>query len=350
MATRNPHRLSQSGPIGPGSAFPEWFEDGNGIRLELVTRPDPMAPAIGELQTPAAPVTFPHNFPEEAFYFMAEARLEVGGHGEIGRARVIMALEAAFGGDGEQEAVPGVANPAIVFSRLRVRIDDVVPGATYVVRHPYGETKELEADEGGRVFYTCDLGICEHDPARVLTSGEIAPFLVWSGAQPPNHIGDGITEHAVVGGPFRNHVEIDGPGIEQGSADAAGLDRVAKALFTVQGRRAGTGDSLPPPPPGGPVAFQILGADYRSSRAQFRVRGQLLPVSIADGAGGFQSDRVDVTFAGEALGSGFPDATGAWEVRRTLVGPGKPVPGPASRLQITTASGKAANPLLRIRK
>jgi hypothetical protein len=225
-----------------------------------------MAPAIGDLPQPGSPVAFPGNWPEEAFYFMAEARLQVGGNGTVGRARVIMALEAAFGGDGEPEAAPGVANPAVVFSRLRVRIDDVVPGATYVVRHPYGETRDLEADERGRVFYTCDLGICEDDPARVVTSGEIAPFLAWAGPLPQHYLGDGVTEHAVTHGPFRNHVEILGPRIDEGSADAAGPDRVAKALFTVQGRLAGTGATLPPPPLGAPSVLEVLGAEYRTAR------------------------------------------------------------------------------------
>ena len=129
-----------------------------------------------------------------------------------------------------------------------------------------------------------------------MQSGEIAPFLVWAGARPANHIGDGVTEHAVTNGRYRNHVEILGDRIHEGSADAAGSGMVRKALFTVQGRIAGTGDTLPPPPLGGPSvsALQILGAEFRTSRRQFRVRGRLLPVSIANGAGGYKSDRVDV--------------------------------------------------------
>jgi hypothetical protein len=197
MAVRNDIRLAAAGPIDGVTKFPQWFEDHRGVRLELVARPDPMAPAIGDIPEPGSPVVHPTNFPEESFYFMAEARLQVAGNGTIGRARVIMALEAAFGGDEEPETSTGGPNPGVVFARLRVRMEDVVPGETYVVRHPYGETRPLIADERGRVAYTCDLGVSENDLTRVLVSGEIAPFLAWTAPLPNGYIGDGVTEHAV---------------------------------------------------------------------------------------------------------------------------------------------------------
>lgn len=351
MAVRNDIRLAAAGPIDGVTKFPQWFEDHRGVRLELVARPDPMAPAIGDIPEPGSPVVHPTNFPEESFYFMAEARLQVAGNGTIGRARVIMALEAAFGGDEEPETSIGGPNPGVVFARLRVRMEDVVPGETYVVRHPYGETRPLIADERGRVAYTCDLGVSENDLNRVLVSGEIAPFLAWTAPLPNGYIGDGVTEHAVAHGRFRNHVEIAGTGIGVGSADALGVDLVSKALFTVQGRLAGTGATLPPPPLGGPgiSVLDILDAEYRTSRRQLRVRGTLLPVSIGDGAGGYTSDRVDVTIPGYPTMSAFPDVTGAWTVRKTLVTPGAPIPGPLTNVQVRTASQRTGTRLLTIR-
>jgi hypothetical protein len=343
MAEGNPNRLKAAGPTDPANRFPKWFEDGVGLKLELVTNADPRAPAIGELDRPADPVAFPGNFPDESFYFMAEARLEVGGAGIIGRARVIMALEAAFGGDGSP--VDGLG---VVFARLRVRIDDVIPGAVYVVHHPYGTTKELEADEGGRVAYTCDLGVAEGNMARVLVTGEIAPFLKWRAGAPAGYIGDGISERPVIGGPFRNHVEIVGPRIGQGSANAAGTDRVRTDLFTVQGRIAGTGANAPTPPLIGVPPLTILDAEYRTSRAQYRVRGEINPVSIPK-PGGFASDRVDITVGGEAIGSAFPDATGAWALHKTLPGSTPPAPGVLATVRVTTASGKSAERLLIVR-
>lgn len=346
MVEKNPHRLKASGPIDSVTGFPHWFEDDIGVALEIVTRPDPVAPAIGETQTPGAPVVFPDNFPEEAFYFMAEARLEAGGNGVAGRARVIMALEAAFGGDGSPTPDLGV-----VFARLRVRIDDVIPGAEYIVRHPYGTTHPLPADERGRVSYTCDLGLAEGNMERVLVTGQIAPFVTWADGAPAGYIGDGVRERPIVNGPFRNHVEIEGPRIGEGSADASGTDLVRKELFVVQGRLRGTDANARTPPLGGPgiSVLEILGAEYRTSRAQYRVRGRIIPVAIADPNGGFTSDRVDVTLNGQAIGSAFPDVTGAWEVRKTLPGATPSVPGVLSRVQVKTASGESSDHLLIVR-
>lgn len=175
MAIRNPHRLASAGPIDPAFGFPAWFEDGNGVRLAPVTAPDPFAPAIGEFPNPTGPVSYPTNFPEEVFYYMAEARLEVGGNGVVGRARVIMALEAAFQGNGLPDYASTMAmapkpHLGVVFARLRVRIDDLRPRKKFVIRHPYGETDEFESDDRGRIFETCDLGVAEGNMHRVLVT------------------------------------------------------------------------------------------------------------------------------------------------------------------------------------
>lgn len=233
----NPNRLASAGPIDPANGFPLWFGDGT-TRLEIVLNQDVNAPAIGELPDPNLPMSFPDNFPDEAFYFMAETRLTVGGAGVAGRARIIMALEAAFGGAG----APAVgAN--VVFARIRVRMDDLVPGAMYSVDHPYGEFTDLEADDRGRVFHTVDLGITEGDVYAVLKSGEVAPFVRGTTAVPAGYVGDGITEQQITGGPLRNHVVIRGPGIRNAGgapdpADPTSMDAVYTDLFTVQGRIA----------------------------------------------------------------------------------------------------------------
>jgi hypothetical protein len=236
MATDNPRRLSFAGPTDPKHGYPMWFEDENGLRLELVTNADPFAPAIADLPDPDMPLAFPGNFPDESFYFMAEAQLTVGGNGIQGRARVIMALEAAFGGNGE----PAVgAN--VVFARIRVRMDDLIPGEKYVVTHPYGVTPELEADDKGRVFETYDLGLTEGDCTAVLKTGRVAPFLTWDAGAPPKYIGDGVTDHLITGSPFgTNFVEISGARIGEGSSDAVpgDINKVRTDKFSIQGRIA----------------------------------------------------------------------------------------------------------------
>ncbi len=238
-AQENPNRLAFAGPIDPTTGYPLWFEDANGVRLELVLDADPLAPVIGELPDPASPLHFPNNFPDESFYYSAEAELDVGGTGVVGRARIIIALEAAFGGAGAP--APG-AN--VVFARIRVRMDDLIPGAVYVVTHPYGVTAEMAADDRGRVFETLDLGIAENNTAKVLESGQVAPFLTWDAGAPAGYIGDGATAHKIAGSPFgTNFVRIEGPGIADGSshidpADPLNPDKVWTDLFSVQGRLA----------------------------------------------------------------------------------------------------------------
>jgi hypothetical protein len=241
MSIENLNRLAFAGPADPANGFPMWFEDGTGLQLELVTDADPRAPAIADLQTPGAPVSFPDNYPDEAFYFMAEAQLAVGGAGVEGRARVILAIEAAFGGVGLPDP-----DARVVFARLRVRMDDVKPGQKYVITHPYGVIDDplLTADDNGRFFHTFDLGIVENDCTAVLRSGQVAPFLQWDAGAPVGYIGDGVTDHKVIGSPFgTNFVRIEGPGIREGGgtpdpADPGNMDKVWTDLFSIQGRIA----------------------------------------------------------------------------------------------------------------
>lgn len=230
-------RLSSAEPIDPDTGFPLWFGDG-AIRLEIVLNQDVNAPVIGEQPDLNAPLAMPGNFPEEAFYFMTDAKLPVGGNGIRGRARVIMALEAAFGGAGKP-----ALGANVVFARIRVRMDDLIPGATYSVDHPYGEFVDLIAHDRGRVFHTVDMGITEGDPYAVLRSGEVAPFLRKTSVTPGGYIGDGATEQPITGGPKRNHVLIRGTRIrEEGGtpdpADPLSMNSVYTNLFTVQGRLA----------------------------------------------------------------------------------------------------------------
>jgi hypothetical protein len=245
---RNPDRLAVVGPISPDNRFPLWCKDSQGVRLGLALDPgDPLAPAIGELPVPGAPLSFPDNFPDEAFYSLVEARMTTGGTAAPGRARVVLALEAAFGGTGEV-----IDGQQMVFGRVRVRIDGGVPGAAYRFTHPYGQTDPLIADEDGRVFVTEDIGAVPLAFAAALDS-QVAPFLRWtSGAElapgeidpPAGYLGDGTTDHTITGSPLGfNFVRIEGPGIADAGGprdpeDPTNPDKILTRLFTVQGRLA----------------------------------------------------------------------------------------------------------------
>jgi hypothetical protein len=236
---RNPSRLSARGPVDPEHGFPRWYKDAAGVRLELAFDPqDPRTPEMGELTDAAAPVSFPGNFPDESFYFLAEAEVPVGGSARPGRARVVLALEAAFAGtgavaDGQQQ----------VFARVRVRLDGGIPGAAYTFTHPYGQTDPLEADENGRVFVTEDIGAGALLFDTAVTDGEVAPFLRWTSDAPAGYLGDGGVAHTITGSPLGfDFFRVEGPqvgdvaGGSPDPADPGNLDKVFTDLFTLQGR------------------------------------------------------------------------------------------------------------------
>lgn len=241
MTVENSERLADVGPLDPVHGYPMWFEDNNGVRLELGLGPDPMLPAIDEPapSTVVPGMPFPAAFPAESFYFLAESRMPIGGAGTIGRARLILGLEAAFGTpDPDPRA-------RVVFARIRVRIDGVVPGALYTVTHPYGVTAPLEADDRGRVFVTDDRGIADNRFDAVRANGLVAPFLRWAGGEPPGYLGDGASQRPITGSPFgTNFFRVDGPGVanvpgaQLDPADPFNMDRVQSALFSVQGKLA----------------------------------------------------------------------------------------------------------------
>ncbi len=241
MAVHNTERLTFVGPRDPQHGFPLWYEDASGTRLALGLGNDPLTPAGEQPPNPGAPLSIPENFPEEGFYFYAESEMPIGGAGTVGRARLILGLEAAFGGPG----TPAV-DARVVFARIRVRIDDVIPGASYVVTHPYGVTDPLIADEKGRVFWTDDRGIADEQFGAVLTAGQVAPFLRAVSGAPAGYLGDGVTPTAVTGSPMTpptNFFRIDGPGVAAGGgpvdpADPTNPDRIQNALFSVQGKIA----------------------------------------------------------------------------------------------------------------
>lgn len=182
---------SAAGPVDNATGYPFWFADSAGTRLELCLddEQDPLCPVVGERADTAAPLSLPDNFPDESFWWSAEAEIDQGGV----RARLILAQEAAFGGSGDVAIGQQVA-----FSRLRIRIDDLQPGAVYQVTTPYGE-RNVVADDRGRVFHTEDQG-CMSPPCDFGAGldGQVGPFLTWAGDDAPaGYVGDPNVEHAV---------------------------------------------------------------------------------------------------------------------------------------------------------
>ena len=66
---QGPVGLGKHGPVNAANGFPNWYQDvapagGKAIALELQTNVFPPP-------NPSLPVTFPTNFPGEAFYYWA---------------------------------------------------------------------------------------------------------------------------------------------------------------------------------------------------------------------------------------------------------------------------------------
>ena len=227
--------LVEVSPVDNATGFPFWFGDGGDpqvgldpVRLELCLddEQDPLCPVVGDRPSPGQPLSVPENFPDESFWWSADALIQT----PAGiRARLVLGQEAAFGGVGDVAVGQQVA-----FSRLRIRIDDLPPGASYHVTTPYGE-RDVVADDGGRVFETEDQG-CLSPPCgfEAGLNGEVGPFLRWDSGAPEGYVGDPAVEHTVVGSPTGdNFFRVDGPDI-----GGPGVDVIETDLFTVQGRIA----------------------------------------------------------------------------------------------------------------
>lgn len=227
------------GPTNSEHGFPVWYEDGNGLTLDLCVDPaDPMCLAA-PLPNPDQPIAFPGNFPDESSWFNAGAQMDTNGGGQ---ARLVLGLEAAFAGGAP------AAGDQISFGRIRYVIDNLQAGATYTITSPYGTDELVAPNEGPRsIVFTEDIGIAPGDFTGALNS-RIGPFLTWDPAvgdtPPAGDIGDPAAPHRVVGSPFGTNVfRIVGPGVgEPGSPflcaapPGAATDCIETDLFTVSGK------------------------------------------------------------------------------------------------------------------
>lgn len=247
------------GPISGDTGFPVWYQDANGLRLELCLNSDTSAQPYcgffpGDIPDPNSPLMVPENFPEEAFWMLGGAGLTTTGAGD---AVLTLALEAAFGGGlvkvGDQ----------VSFGRVRIVVDDLIAGATYTATHPYGREIFADVPAGKRgVVFVEDIGIGAPGDFSGAMNSRVGPFLTWSTfpndptlPNLPNgldaFIGDPALNNPVTGSPFgTNFFRIEGPaGSFVGSPDlcanpALGNDPVATddcietSLFSLMGKVA----------------------------------------------------------------------------------------------------------------
>jgi hypothetical protein len=220
--------------IGPVDAtgFPSWFSDGTNQLALCLSGPQCLATPV------TGAVSFPDNFPDEAFWFAADA---AGGNLTVYRA----GIEASFVNapsivDGEQMG----------FSRQRFKIKNLVTGASYRIQHPYGDiTFVAEHDPSfpndatiGWINQTLDGGACAPTPGSPCNwAGVGAAFLgdftattaafLTQANRVPGMLGDATTPGPVTGAPSGvNAVIVTGP-----NAGGPGNDILTVTDFAVQG-------------------------------------------------------------------------------------------------------------------
>jgi hypothetical protein len=241
----------QVGPIDPRIGFPLWYQDEQGLRLALCL--DTNGLCLAEIPNPAAAPSVTDtnmNFPGEAFWWAAEAEINLPSGG---RARLVLAKEAAFN---TEDATVG---NQITFSRVRIRVDGLTPGATYTITHPYGVATLVADGDGlaaltfdpdggtivaarggggdpeGEIDTTEDIGIGPSDFREAL-KGRFSTYLRWdpafAPAAPAGYIGDPNVDHRVIGSPFNtNFFRVAGPNV-----GGTGVNSIQTLLFSVQGK------------------------------------------------------------------------------------------------------------------
>jgi hypothetical protein len=131
------------GPVDPRIAYPLWYQDELGAKLTLCLDLSGFCVTTPPNAGPASVTTAGINFPDEAFYWYADARITRASGGLV---RLVIAKEGAF-----TTALPSIGNE-ITFDRIRVRIDQLTPGATYTITHPFGVMTAVADANGGIVI------------------------------------------------------------------------------------------------------------------------------------------------------------------------------------------------------
>ena len=172
--------LARQGPVAPSHGFPAYYQDFAGMALDLCL---PNAQELTDGTCLLFPTDVPNpsnlnfsvpaNFPEEAFWFNATTVVPLNTAVEPaaeGRAALVMALEAAFGGG------PVAANDQVAFSRIRYKF--IAPSeGEYTVITPYTRDT-FSATAGELIFNTLDIGIaCPQGDFTCAMKGKTAPFL-----------------------------------------------------------------------------------------------------------------------------------------------------------------------------
>lgn len=220
------------GPISPQHGFPQWYQDSQGLRLYLCLDANNPLCVAAPRPNPNQPISFPNNFPDEAFWWTAEAEMAAPNGG---RARLVLATEAAFLDD-----LPA-PEEQIVFNRIRIRVDNL-PVGRYKVTHPYGQDFfQVTTVEQRNINDTEDIGCLCGPPCEFTSIFESRigprPWLTWDSsppAAPAGYIGNPNILHRVTGSPGgTNYFRI-----ERVDNNGNVVQRIGQTnLFSVSGKK-----------------------------------------------------------------------------------------------------------------
>jgi len=235
-------QLAAVGPISADNGFPLWYRDGQARQLDLCLSNTALclldAPVTLTNPGAAFPANYGGTFPDEAFWWAAEAEMPTNNNGE---ALLVLAVEAAFAND------VVAAGDQVSFARIRIRVDNLLRGRTYNVTTPFGEFSFVAQNVGQRgINFTRDIGLAPGNFSGALNGG-IGPFLRWDSglpildAQGREYIGDPNILHTVTGSPTgQNLFRIQGP-----SVGGPGVNSISTNLFSVMGQVSRPAEGAP---------------------------------------------------------------------------------------------------------
>jgi hypothetical protein len=208
VTVKNPGGITAVGPVNTEHGFPSWYEDSSKTRVELcLDEENPLCGFLpGDVPDEAQAISFPDNFPDEAFYMLAGAELDFPGGG---RAVLVLGLEAAFANSVTQ-------GDQVVFGRQRIVVKGGPANASLEFKHPYG-TISIDTDASGDGKLVEDISPAIGNFSTALKSN-IGPFLKWdpavAPAAPEGYLGDPHQEHRVIGSPLgHNKFSVTGGGL-----------------------------------------------------------------------------------------------------------------------------------------
>jgi hypothetical protein len=156
--------LQRAGPVDPAHGYPAFYQDANGLALELCI-PTTQADLVSGIcfvtpaEVPVLPEVMPTNWSQEHFYYFTSAVMTMASAtpGVTTPLKVLTGVEASFNTPAAE------AGQQITFARWRVQAPQAQAGmactGTFTIYSPHRAPKVVDLAVGGRLFITEDIGI-----------------------------------------------------------------------------------------------------------------------------------------------------------------------------------------------